>query len=29
MAFPKYEHIVMCSVLSEINVSGIDETFVW
>ena len=28
MAFPKYEHIVMCSVLSEINVSGIDETFV-
>ena len=28
MAFPKYQHIVMCSVLSEITVSGIDETFV-
>ncbi len=28
MAFPKYEHIVMCSVMGEVEVSGIDEVFV-
>lgn len=28
MAFPKYEHIIMCTVMGEVEVSGIDKVFV-
>ena len=28
MAFPKYEHIIMCTVMGRINVTGLDAVFI-